>query len=85
MGLNAIGIIRGEAQTSVNPVIQFARDSGMKLHFVSREVYRLKNEEDFIQKLREDFGDFYLIPEGGSNELAVKGVQEFAETISRQL
>jgi 1-aminocyclopropane-1-carboxylate deaminase len=81
MGLKAVGIIRGEEKTSVNPVIQFARDAGMKLHFVSREIYRLKSEEDFIQKLQQDFGDIYLIPEGGSNELAVKGVQEFAEQL----
>jgi 1-aminocyclopropane-1-carboxylate deaminase len=81
MSIKTVGIIRGEEQTSVNPVIQFARHAGMKLHFVSREIYRQKNEEKFIQKLHEEFGDFYLIPEGGSNELAVKGVQEFAERI----
>jgi 1-aminocyclopropane-1-carboxylate deaminase len=81
IGVKTVGIIRGEEQTSVNPVIQFARHAGMKLHFVSREVYRQKNEEKFIHKLHEEFGDFYLIPEGGSNELAVKGVQEFAQRI----
>lgn len=81
MGLKTVGIIRGEEQTSVNPVILFARHAGMKLHFVSREVYRQKNDEEFIHKLHEEFGDFYLIPEGGSNKLAVKGVQEFAERI----
>src|SRR5688572_20528443 len=81
MRIKTVGIIRGEEQTSVNPVIQFARHAGMKLHFVSRDVYRQKNEEEFIQKLHEEFGDFYLIPEGGSNELAVKGVQEFVGRI----
>jgi 1-aminocyclopropane-1-carboxylate deaminase len=81
MGFKTVGIIRGEEKTSVNPVMQFARHAGMKLHFVSREVYRQKGEANFIQKLHEQFGDFYLIPEGGSNELAVKGVQEFAEGI----
>jgi len=82
MALSAVGIIRGEEKNSVNPVIQFARDAGMKLHFVSRELYRRKSEEGFIQKLQQDFGNFYLIPEGGSNELAVKGVQEFAEQLA---
>jgi 1-aminocyclopropane-1-carboxylate deaminase len=76
--LKAVGIIRGEEEHSVNPVIQFARDAGMKLHFVSRESYRQKNEEAFVKTLQQEFGDFYIIPEGGSNELAVEGVQEFA-------
>ena len=81
MGVKTVGIIRGEEQTSLNPVLQFARHAGMKLQFVSRELYRRKNEEEFIQNLHKEFGEFYLIPEGGSNELAVKGVQEFAEHI----
>ncbi len=78
VNLKAIGIIRGEEQTSVNPVIQFARRAGMELHFVSREAYRRKIEYDFIKSFKKDFGDYYLIPEGGSNELAVAGVKEFA-------
>jgi 1-aminocyclopropane-1-carboxylate deaminase len=79
--LNAIGIIRGEEHTSVNPVIQFARDAGMQLHFVSRELYRQKNITEFLHQLEEDYGDCYVIPEGGSNELAVKGVTEFAGSL----
>ena len=82
LGMNAIGIIRGEEATSVNPVVQFVRDAGMQLHFVSRELYRRKNEDDFITSLQKDFGDYYLIPEGGSNELAVKGVKEYATTLN---
>lgn len=81
LGLRAIGIIRGEEHTSVNPVIRFARDAGMQLHFVSRELYRRKNEADFINSLQKDFGAYYLIPEGGSNKLAVEGVKEFAEEL----
>jgi 1-aminocyclopropane-1-carboxylate deaminase len=82
MQLKAVGIIRGEEKMSVNPVIQFARHAGMKLHFVSRAVYRQKHNPDFIEELKRQFGDFYLIPEGGSNELAVKGVQEFAAQLA---
>jgi 1-aminocyclopropane-1-carboxylate deaminase len=81
MKLKSVGIIRGEEANSMNPVIEFAREAGMKLHFVSRETYRKKIEPGFIQSLQEDFVNYYLIPEGGSNELAVKGVQEFAEQL----
>ena len=41
----------------------------MELHYISREEYRKKTEPDFIQQLQNLFGDFYLIPEGGTNEL----------------
>ena len=53
----------------------------MRLHYVSREAYRKKNDAEFIQQLNNQFGDFYLIPEGGTNDLAVKGVIEFAQTL----
>lgn len=81
MNLRSVGIIRGEEQTSKNNVLEFARRSGMQLHFVSRELYRQKNEEHFLESIDKDFGDYYQIPEGGSNALAIKGVEEFAETL----
>jgi 1-aminocyclopropane-1-carboxylate deaminase len=74
----SIGIIRGEKILPLNPTLKFAERNGMKLHFISREEYRLKTTSSFIQELKKNFGDFYLIPEGGTNLLAVKGCEEFA-------
>lgn len=82
VGFQSIGIIRGEEVKPHNPTLSFAKDCGMHLHFVSRDQYRAKTDPSFIQTLRDLFGDFYLIPEGGSNELAVKGVVEFAEIVN---
>ena len=48
----------------------------MELHFISREVYREKEDPIFIENIRQEFGDFYLVPEGGTNDLAVKGCEE---------
>jgi 1-aminocyclopropane-1-carboxylate deaminase len=77
LGVKSIGIIRGEEVQPLNHTLAFAASCGMKLHFVSRDEYRSKTDDAFIQKLYEQFGDFYLIPEGGTNELAVNGVAEF--------
>ncbi len=81
--INTIGIIRGEelsrkfeSELRTNPILSKAMDYGMKLEFISRTDYREKNQEWFIQELRQKFGGFYLIPEGGTNYLAVKGCQE---------
>ena len=78
-GFQSIGIIRGdelENKVNENPTLSFARNCGMQFDFVSRETYRKKSEPDFIENLKEKYGDFYLIPEGGTNELAIKGCQE---------
>lgn len=79
LGLKTIGIIRGEElldKVSENATLSFARASGMKFHFVSRETYRNKDDAEFNKNLKQQFGEFYLLPEGGTNELAIKGCEE---------
>ena len=56
----------------------------MQLYYVSREAYRNKTDFNFIEQLKDRFGDFYLIPEGGTNTLAVKGVAEFAQQLQQE-
>jgi len=82
-GFKTIGIIRGDelAHKSLedlykNLTLKFAADQGMQFHFVSRTAYRLKTVPFFIQELKDKFGDFYLVPEGGTNAYAVKGCSE---------
>ncbi|CAI2766977.1 1-aminocyclopropane-1-carboxylate deaminase/D-cysteine desulfhydrase [Flavobacterium collinsii] len=78
-GFRTIGIIRGDElfdKIEENPTLKFAQENGMQFEFVTREEYRHKNESVFIEKLKGKFGDFYLVPEGGTNELAVKGCEE---------
>ena len=78
-GFNTIGIIRGDelaSKINENPTLKFAQENGMVFEFVSREAYRLKESDDFIENLKNNYGDFYVIPEGGTNDLAVKGCEE---------
>ena len=82
--MKTIGVIRGEElreKVSSNPTLNKASEFGMVFDFVSREDYRKKNEEAFLQRLKEQFGDFFLLPEGGTNNLAVKGCEEILEEI----
>lgn len=78
-GFSTIGIIRGEELVNKigdNPTLAFAQSSGMLLKFVTRDEYRQKTDAEFVEKLKTEFGDFYLVPEGGTNALAVKGCEE---------
>ena len=75
-GLKSIGIVRGEEARKLNPTLQFCKDQGMTLHSISRLDYLLKSQLQLIDQLQHQFGNFYLIPEGGSNALAVKGCKE---------
>jgi len=79
LNFKTIGIIRGEeliTKVNDNPTLKFATESGMHLKFISRDVYKNKTETSFLKALKEEFGAFYAIPEGGTNALAVKGCEE---------
>jgi 1-aminocyclopropane-1-carboxylate deaminase len=81
-GFETVGVIRGEAHDPLNPSLRFAVDHGMRLTYLDRETYRRKTESTVIDGLRDQFGDFYLVPEGGSNALAVRGCIELVEEIA---
>ena len=82
-GLKTFGIIRGDElgknlkkTLEENATLREAHENGMKFNFISREIYRQKNSFGFIEKMKNKWGDFYLVPEGGTNCLAVNGCQE---------
>ena len=77
-GFQSIGIIRGQelATQDLNPTLQTAQDFGMQLHFVSRAEYRLRHEVEYLQQLQQQYPQAFIIPEGGSNALAIQGTQE---------
>ena len=51
----------------------------MKIHYINRAEYLLKESSLFLEKIYSKFGDFYLIPEGGTNSLAIKGTSEILD------
>lgn len=78
-GIATIGIIRGEELADKykdNPTLSKAVFDGMELGFMSRTDYRSKAEEEVINRLHEIYGDFYLVPEGGTNIEAIRGTEE---------
>jgi 1-aminocyclopropane-1-carboxylate deaminase len=75
-GFATIGVIRGEEHLPLNPSLEYAVGRGMSLTYLDRTAYRSKREPHVIEALRERYGDFHLIPEGGSNAAAVRGCAE---------
>lgn len=86
LGLKSIGIIRGEElgaslehTLSTNSTLAFAHKKGMKFIFVSRSDYRLKEESDHLKLLLQKQPNIFIIPEGGTNSLAIKGCKEILQ------
>ena len=81
-GFRTIGIIRGEEHLPLNPTLESAQANGMIIEYLDRKSYRNKYDKDLIDRLKNKYGDFYLIPEGGSNNLAIKGCAEIIPSIN---
>lgn len=78
-GFKTIGIIRGEelsGKWEANPTLQLASDDGMQLKFISRDGYRKTKNPSYLKKLQQEFESSYILPEGGTNTLAVRGCEE---------
>lgn len=79
-----VGIIRGEVDYANNFTLSWAKHWGMKLHFVDRKTYRRRYDNDYLTTLQQQFSDYFIIPEGGSNEFAITGVSEIMTELNQQ-
>jgi len=80
-GFTSIGIIRGDEIN--NPTLNLAKKYGMELHFISREDYRKKEAAEFLDDLKRKFDNPFIIPEGGTNKLALNGTAEIHDYIPK--
>ncbi|WBA41520.1 1-aminocyclopropane-1-carboxylate deaminase/D-cysteine desulfhydrase [Hymenobacter canadensis] len=83
-GLRTIGLIRGEETAPLNPTLARAAADGMALRYLSREAYRRKAEPDFLRELLRETGPAYVVPEGGSNALALPGCAELVTELQAE-
>lgn len=79
-----IGIIRGEVEYLNNFTLSWAKHWGMQLHFVDRKTYRRRHDSDYLIELQQQFPHYYIVPEGGSNKLAIAGVSEIITELAQQ-
>jgi 1-aminocyclopropane-1-carboxylate deaminase len=86
-GLKTVGVIRGEElgidlpkTLANNATLQRASAYGMQLKFVSRSAYQQKTSDDMLCNLAQKFPGAYIIPEGGTNSLAIKGCKEILDS-----
>ncbi|MFE3765765.1 1-aminocyclopropane-1-carboxylate deaminase/D-cysteine desulfhydrase [Streptomyces sp. NPDC059104] len=85
LGLGTVGIVRGDelAGRPLNDSLARCAADGMRLHFATRADYRRKAEPQTLRRLLESAGasDAYVVPEGGSNALALRGCAELGREL----
>lgn len=82
-GFSTVGIVRGERPVKLSMMLLDAEAQGMQLHFISRRDYRRRYEPEFVSALQGRLTNCLVIPEGGTNGLAVRGAAEIVEEVAR--
>ncbi|UOQ54511.1 1-aminocyclopropane-1-carboxylate deaminase/D-cysteine desulfhydrase [Hymenobacter cellulosivorans] len=83
-GFRTIGLIRGEEILPLNPTLARATADGMQLRYLDRETYRRKHEPAVLAGLLAQTGPAYVLPEGGTNALALPGCAELITELTAQ-
>ena len=81
IGIETIGVIRGERPSRLSEMLLDAEAFGMNLHFISRGDYQRAEAPQLISKLKRRFGDFHLVPEGGSSDVGIEGAGEISRLL----
>ena len=88
LGLPTVGVVRGQelAGRPLNPSLTRCAADGMRLHFVDRSTYRDKADPATLARVLRaaDAEEAYVVPEGGSNTLAVRGCRALGEELRGQ-
>lgn len=88
-GIKSIGFIRGdelkENKHKWSDTLKSAENNGMEFVFLNRQDYRLKFNSSLVKTyIQQSKTNLYSIPEGGSNQLAIKGVIEIVDELKQQ-
>jgi len=81
LGLQTIGIVRGEQPAHPSAMLCDAQTWGMQLVYVSRQEYRKRSDPAYLAGLEGQFGPCTIVPEGGANRAGVKGCMAIADIL----
>lgn len=81
LGLKSIGVVRGEEPAELSHTLLQCMNDGMQLKFISRQQYAGNDRAEFIQSLKNEYGECIVVPEGGYHPLGAQGAALIMELI----
>lgn len=84
LGLRSIGIVRGEEPFRLSHTLVSCMNNGMQLQFISRNEYTKKENPEWINELKNQFGECLVIPEGGYHQAGAKGASLIMDLVDEK-
>ena len=83
LGWRFTALVRGDYRHQLTPTLQDLTDWGCNIHYVTKQEYQQRTQQTYLQRLQQQLPDALIIPEGGSNQLALDGCQQIVSELQR--
>lgn len=80
-GLKSVGLVSGYEQQELTPTLTDCKRWGMSLHFLSREQFQQRNQDDFWPVWLQDYPNYLHVNEGGWSEQSIGGSSQWWQGI----
>ena len=81
LNIKFTAIVRGDYSANPSPMLKDLLKWHTDIQYVTKVSYRQRDEPDYLRQLQDRFGKVMIIPEGGSNELALQGIAELVDEL----
>jgi 1-aminocyclopropane-1-carboxylate deaminase len=83
LGIKLTAIIRGDYSANLTPMLKDMKTWGADIHWLDKHTYQLRDDPIFLHELKQKYTDAVIIPEGGSQSLALQGVAELVAELAQ--
>ncbi len=81
LGIPFTAIIRGDYSAAPSPMIKDLMQWQTRIEYVNRITYTKRNDSAYLDELKLEFPNAIIIPEGGSQALALQGIKDMVDEI----
>jgi 1-aminocyclopropane-1-carboxylate deaminase len=83
MNIHFTAIVRGDYTANPSPMLQDLVSWQTQLNYVDRLTYGRRDEAEYLSSLSRQYPEAVIIPEGGSQQLALQGVGEVVSELKQ--
>lgn len=84
LNIHFTAIVRGDYSQNLTPMLEDIDRWNANICYVDRKTYQLRNDTDYLAALIGNSEDVVIIPEGGSQISATKGVSEIVSELDQK-
>jgi 1-aminocyclopropane-1-carboxylate deaminase len=84
LGIHLSVIVRGDYSQNLSPMLRDLLSWGTDIQYVDRATYKQRAEPEYLQTVATKYPSALVIPEGGSQQQALKGVAEIIQELTQR-